>query len=143
MTRHSASINFGGYVDRGGSRSQDTRHYSYINQGKQVDVEERGGYRSPTRNYYSPNQVECGRLLTFSGDTVGDDERVGYRWQTSRYYSQRGDSKVDSARHGSRSEETNHSSLFNVGESVVGIWLSGYRSRTSPYTSHNQGNYGR
>ena len=63
--------------------------------------------------------------------------------QTIQYSYQRGDSRGDSARHGSRSKEINHSSLFNVGESVDFFGISGSRSHTSPPTSHNSFDQGR
>ena len=66
-----------GYVDIIGSRSQDPRKPSFHNRVTRVDVEGKGGYRSQTRHYYSHNQGEHGRLLTFSGDTVGGDGRIG------------------------------------------------------------------
>ena len=48
ITSHSASSNHILYVDRDGSRSQDTSHSSYHNQTTIVGVKWRGGYRSPT-----------------------------------------------------------------------------------------------
>ena len=81
--------------------------------------------------------------MTFLGDTVGGDGRVGYRYHTIHYYSQRGDSRGDGERHVSRSEDINHSSLLNFGESVDGVWRSGSRYRTSPYTSHHSDDCGR
>ena len=73
LTRHSSSHNHRGYVDRGGSRSQETIHYSSRNHGTRVYVEERGGYRSHTSHYSSHNQCECGKLFNLLGDTVGSD----------------------------------------------------------------------
>ena len=51
MTTHSSYCNYVGYVDRGGSRSQETSHSSSCSQGTIIDIQGRGGYRSPTRHY--------------------------------------------------------------------------------------------
>ena len=139
MTSHSTSCNRGGYVDIGGYRSQDTIHYPYFNRGTRVHVEGRGLYRSTTSHYSSPNQGERGRLLNFSGDTLGGDGVVGYMSQTSHSSSWRGDIRGDSARHGSRTEYIRHSSLFNVEEMVDGVGRSGSSSCTSPSSSHHSG----
>ena len=69
-----------------------------------VTVKRRDGYRYPTIHYSTPNQVEHGRLLNFSVDNVGGDGIVLYRYQTSQYSSQRGYSRVDSARYLSKTE---------------------------------------
>ena len=143
MNSHYASRNHGGYVDRVRFRSQETSHYYYYNLGERVHVERRGGYRSPTGHYSPPNQGELGRLLTFIGDTVGGDRRVGYRPQTSQYSSRRGDSRGDSEIQGIRSEEINHSSLLNFGDTVDEVGISGFRSWTSPPPSHNLGDHDR
>ena len=143
MTSHSASCNRGGYFDRGGYRSQDTRHSSSRNKVTKADGEGRGGYRSLTRNCFSSNRGERGRLLTFSGYTVGGDGRVGYRSQTGHSYSQIEDSRGDSARHIISSEDISHSSLLNVGERFDGVGRSEYRSCTSPSPSHHSGGHGR
>ena len=87
MTSHYSSRNHGGYVDRDRSGSQDTNHSYSINRGTQVEFEGRGGYRSPKIHYSSHNQVECGILLNFSGDTVDSDWRVGYMSHTRHCYS--------------------------------------------------------
>ena len=143
MTSHSAYCNRGGYFDRGGYRSKNTRHSSYRNQVTRADGEGRGGYRSLTRYFSSSNRGEHGRLLTFPGYTVGGYGRVGYRSQTGHSSSQIGDSRGGSARHVIRSEEINHSSLLNVGESFYGVGRSLYRSCTSPSPYHNSGGHGR
>ena len=98
---------------------------------------------SQTRHYFSHNKGERGRLLTLPGDNVGGDGRVRYRSHISHYYPQIVDIRGYGAIHGSRSEEINHSSLFNVGESVDGVGRSGYRYRTSPSPSHHSGDHGR
>ena len=122
--------------------SQNTSHSSSFNRVNRVDVEGRGGYRSPTSHYYPPNQGERGRLFTFSGDTVGVDGRVVYRSHTSHSSPQIVDSRGYISIHRSKTEEINHPSLFNVGESVGGFGKSGLRSRTSPSPSHNSGDHG-
>ena len=68
---------------------QETSQYSYQNQRTRFYVEGRGGYKSLASHYYSHNQGERGRLLNFSGDTVGGDGRFGYKYQTIHYSSQR------------------------------------------------------
>ena len=77
MTSHSFSFNYIGCVDIGGSRSEETSHYSYWNRGTIVHVEGRGGYRSLTIQYPPSNQGEYGILLAFSRDTVGGDGVFG------------------------------------------------------------------
>ena len=89
------------------------------------------------------NQGECGRLLTFYVDTIGGDGRVGYRSYTIHSSSQIGDSRDDSARHASRTEDINHSSLFKVGESFDGVQRSGSRSWTILYPNHHSYDHGR
>ena len=93
MIRKSDFSNCGGYVDIGGSRSQDTSHSSSLDRGTRVHVEGRGGYRSPTRHHYPPNQGERVVLLNISGDNVDGHGRVRYRSQTNHYSPQRGDSE--------------------------------------------------
>ena len=82
-------------------------------------------------------------IVDFPGDSVGGDGRLGYRSQSRHSYSRKGDSRGDGAIHGSRSEDINYSSLFNVGESFYGIGRSGSKSHTSPSSSHNSGYHGR
>ena len=62
---------------------------------------------------------------------------------TSHSSSQIGDSRGDSARHGSRSEEINQSSLFNVGVSDGGVGIILSRSWTRPSPSHHSVDHGR
>ena len=124
-------------------RPKETRKYSSYNRGTRVDVEGGGRYRSLTIRCSSHNQGENGILLNLSEDTVVGDGGYGYRYQTIHSSSQRGDSRYDSARNGSRSEDINHSSLLNVGESVDGNSISVSRSRTSPSPSHNSGDHRR
>ena len=52
-------------------------------------------------------------------------------------------SRGDSTRHGSITEEINHSSLLNVGEIVDGVGRNGSRSRTRPSYSYNSDDHGR
>ena len=115
MTSHSDSHNCGEYVDIGGYRQQENIQSHYCNMVTRVHVEGRGGYSSPASHYLPTNQGKNGRLLTFSGDTVGGDRGIGYRFQTSQYYPQRRCIRGESARHGIRSEEINHYSSFIVG----------------------------
>ena len=48
----------------------------------------------------------------------------------------------DSVRRGSRSEDINHSFLFNFGESVDGVGRNESRYWTIPYPYHNSGDHG-
>ena len=63
-TSQFSSCNSGGYVVRGGSRSQDTSQYYSCNWITTVYVEGRDEYRSHTSHYSSHNQGDSGRLLT-------------------------------------------------------------------------------
>ena len=90
MTSLSTSLNCGGYIDTGGSRSQDTIHSSSCNLGTIVHGEGRGRYRFPTSHYFPSKQGERDKLLIFTGDNVGGDGRVGYRSHTSHCSSLRG-----------------------------------------------------
>ena len=82
-------------------------------------------------------------IVDFTGVTVGGDKIVGYMSYTSHSSSQIGDSRGDSARHGSRSEEINQSSLFNVGVSDGGVGIILSRSWTRPSPSHHSVDHGR
>ena len=82
-------------------------------------------------------------LLTCSGETIGGDGIFLYRSQTRNSSSQRGDSRGESIRHGSRSEDINHSYSLNVVESVDGIERIVSRSRTSPSPSDHSVHHGR
>ena len=66
-TSQSSTNNRKGYhssdVGRSGSRSQETIHSSYRNQGTIVYVEGRGGYRSHTSHSSFHNPGECVKLL--------------------------------------------------------------------------------
>ena len=86
------------------------------------------------------NVVYC---WIFQRDTVGSYWRVRFRSHTSHSSSQIGYSWGDSSINGSRSEEINHFSLFNVGEIVGGIGISGYRSRNSHSPSNHSGDHSR
>ena len=72
LTRQSSFSNRRGFVDRGGSKLQDTSHSSSQNQVTIFDIEGRGEYRYHTI-HYTPltkvNMVDC----WFWGDTVGGD----------------------------------------------------------------------
>ena len=142
LTRHSYSRNSAGYVGRGGSRSQETIHHYSINRVTRGDVEGRGGYSSPTSHYHFHNQGESVILLDFSGGTVGGNGRFRYRSQTSHSSSKILDIRGDGTRHEIRSEDINHSSLFNFGESVNGGRRSVSRSNTIPSPYHNSGDIG-
>ena len=98
-TSHSSSTNYGGYVGRGGSISQEASHCSSRNQRKVIDVEGRCGYRSRTCHYSSHIQVEYGILFTSPLDTVCFYGRVLYRSHTIYYSSQRVDSRGDGEKH--------------------------------------------
>ena len=86
-----------------------------------------------TIHYSSHNQCDRVRLLTSTGYTVCGDGRVGYKSQTIHFPSQIGYIRVYGERHGSRSEDINHSSLFDVLESVDGNGKSGSRSQIIPF----------
>ena len=124
LTRHASSRNCGGYVDRSESMPQETIHYYSYNQETAFDVEGRSVYMSQTSHDSFRNQGERGKFLTFLGDTVGGDGRVRYMSHTNHSPYQIGDSRGVVARHGSMSEEINHSPLFNIGESVDGVGRS-------------------
>ena len=89
----------------------------------------RCGYRSHTSHYYSHNTGDHGRLLCIPGAYSPVDDII--------HENERGDSRGDGARRGSRSQEISKYSFNNYKESVDGGGRSGYRSQTSPYSPHN------
>ena len=115
LKSHSSSRKCRGYVDRSGSRSQDTSPYSSCYQGGIVDVEGGGLYRSQTSHYCSHNQGKRGRVLTSSRYTIGGDWRSGYMSHNSHSSYQRVHIRGDDTILGSSSEWINLYSWFNVG----------------------------
>ena len=89
---------------------------------------------SQARQFSSHNQGDHGTLLCIYVDSRCVDD--------SLHENVRGDSRGNYGRSGSRYQYTSHSSFKNDGESVDGDGRSGYRSHTTPYTSHHSGNLG-
>ena len=104
------SVDYGRCV----SRYKEISHYSSRNIKETVDGDCRGVYRSHNRHYSSHNPGEHDRLLRISADYIRVDD--------SLHGNIPGEIRGGYGRHGSRSQETSHSSFHNDVESVDGDW---------------------
>ena len=123
------------YDARCGSRSKETIHTSSSNIGQTVGGDYRGGYLSYTSHYSPHNPGDHGRLLRVSIASCQIDDTI--------YENERGDSRGDDGRRGSRSQEIIHYYFHNYRESVYGDVISVYRSRSIPSPYHHSGGLGR